>query len=81
MYDSVIRAESGVLWKNNAGVGNVYLYSGDISLHFLITKIRWDSEQINALASSYLEVRWGVRARGGGAIIPSQPPCYHIPIW
>ena len=87
MYDSVIRAESGVLWKNNAAV-EMFICIPGIFLHFLIYKIRQDSGQINALAEVCCASQWWWGEGGGadiardrGAIIPSQPPCYHIPIW
>ena len=72
MYDSVIRAESGVLWKNNAGM---FICIWGIFLHFLIYKIRRDSEQINALASLVLvEVCCVCVGRG---VLGTEGPSYH----
>ena len=86
MYDSVIRAESGVLWKNNAAV-EMFICIPGIFLHFLIYKIRQDSGKLMHWLK-YVVFSVVVGGGGGadiardrGAIIPSQPPCYHIPIW
>ena len=63
LYDSVIRAESGVLWKNNAAVEMFICISG-IFLHFLIYKIRQDSGKLMHWLK-YVVLLSGGGGRGG----------------
>ena len=75
MYDSVIRAESGVLWKNNAAV-EMFICIPGIFLHFLIYKIRQDSGKLmHWLKYVVFSV---VVGGGGGLILPgTEGPSYH----
>ena len=76
LYDSVIRAESGVLWKNNAAV-EMFICIPGIFLHFLIYKIRQDSGQINALAEVCCASQWWWGERGELILPGTEGPSYH----